>query len=434
MPLLTIRQHKQHPLFSLIEQQRFTLFMKEVGSRMVISALLAFGLSLLFIEQVETHYLLVWYLGTISISMLSYRVVSYYKKVEGVQLDRASIDQWRGRNMLLSVAWGALWSSMPFIFFSHATPDQIYFALAAVIMASSIPSISMGCYPEIYITFITPVFLSLSINIYTMDGLGSTTFYLACFAWLTLCTFSLMIHKNQIDLIVKSVELENTKEKLSLANESKDYMLGIIGHDLRQPIQSARLYISLLCDKLGKPEAGEMAIESLDVTLENLNRIVSKSDLKNRETLLTIETFSPQSLIDATLRPLEQMIQLSGNRIDLDLENISLRTDVFILERILENILRNYLSQTHQNTINVSVKSLDGEVYIRVWCLDVKGYDSAEKSANDDIEPQLKGYGLVIIERLCRILQIKLSVYKSSEEGWVTELLLPDHMNPDMRS
>lgn len=405
--------------------------MNEVGSRMVASAVVAFALSFPFMHQVELVFLLLWYLGIIAISLLSYTIITGYKKLDGSPLTAGALDRWRGRNMLLSVSWGVLWSLMPFTFLANATPDQIYLTLAALIMISSIPSISMGCYPEIYITFITPVFISMGFNIYHTESVSVTLVYLTCFAWIVLCIFSLIIHKNQISLIVKSVELEHTQQQLSRANETKDYMIGILGHDLRQPILSAKLYLDMMFNNTEHHKTGEAVIETLDVTLENLNHIIKKADLKNRDSFLTIETFSADDVLEATLRPLKHKIQLTENVVVSSLGNACLRTDRFIFERILENLLQNYLSQARESTINIALDASDTSSVIKISCASVPDPDNAESVVVEARGTHLQGYGLIIVERLCRILKIKLTVYGSDAEGWITELHLPSSMRVD---
>lgn len=428
MPLSPLQQHKSHPLFSLIEQRRFKLFMNEVGSRMVASAAVALALSLPFIKQVDTVLLAFWYTGVFTVSLLSYLIIKRYKNVDDSPLSEDALDLWRGRNMLLSVSWGILWSLMPFTFLTNATPDQIYLTLAALIMISSIPSISMGCYPEIYITFITPVFLSMGFNIYQAKDLSIIIVYMSLFAWVVLCVFSLIIHKNQIKLIIKSVELEHTQKKLSRANETKDYMIGILGHDLRQPILSAKLYLDMIFSKPEHRETGVAVIETLDITLENLNHIIKKADLKNRDSIISLQFFSAEELLESTLKPLRQKLIITDNLISSSLDNALFKTDKFILERILENILQNYLSQTRNNNIKIAFDAFEPTPIIRIVCSTSSEPGSKSTTMRKTFDTHLQGYGLIIVERLCRILEIKLTVYKSDLEGWVTELHLPSSM------
>ncbi|GMQ54337.1 hypothetical protein [Halopseudomonas aestusnigri] len=407
-----------HPQADIIEQQRFTLFVDEVWSRMIASALAAVLFGLFFQNAAGSGQRGMWFASLLVVAICSWLALRKIKTATNTSLP--SIRQWHRVNMLLSVLWGCFWAYMPFVFLSDASQQTLSIALLALVIISAMPSISMGCYPEIYITFLTPVFLSLGYNIQLQTGLAHPLVYLCCMAWAALSLFSLLTHKNQVALIIKSVELGTMFQKMKSSNLEKDYLIAAIGHDLRQPMASAKLYLEVLAEKQQDNSAARNALNATEVALNGLHDALSMVSLKEQDEVLRLSRFNPADLLAKVVQDVRTVKPETA--ISSNYQAAILTSDAFALARIIENILYNYVHHAPIQGLHIAT-SADTHHYQ----LHFSASETAETGAENRQDHPLQGYGLIMIEHMCRAISARLRVYRD-KGSWQTTLLIPlDH-------
>lgn len=143
-----------------ITQERHNLFMAEVGSRMLVSAPVALAVLLPFQQAVSLGHMTLWAGYILAITAVSLLTVNYYNRHR--QRESQKIRKWHAINMAMALMWSSLWCMAPFLFFSGANTEQLLVFLLIITLISSMPSVSMGVYPDIFISFISPIFLSLT--------------------------------------------------------------------------------------------------------------------------------------------------------------------------------------------------------------------------------------------------------------------------------
>ena len=189
----------EHPLAEDLQWERHNLFMAEVGSRMVGSVIVACIVGLMFYSSATANALLTWFSGILFVAVNSWFLIRWHYRSDHENRSLSYVRTWHWVNLYLSVIWGIFWALTPFLFFPDASQIQILSLLLLVVVASSMPSVTMGCYPDIYITFLTPVFFSFSWHLLSVDFGGEILpLIIAPLTWMMLVLFSIVIHRTHM--------------------------------------------------------------------------------------------------------------------------------------------------------------------------------------------------------------------------------------------
>jgi len=430
----------EHPLYNDIQWERHRLFMAEVGSRMVGSVVVATVIGLMFLSSATAMHLAIWFSGIGFVAINSWFLIRlHYREEESRSVDKTLtyVRRWHWINLYLSVIWGIFWSLTPFLFFPDASPIQIMSLLLLIVVMSSMPSVTMGCYPDIYITFLTPVFFSFSWQLLSVDFGGEILpLVISPLTWVLLVVFSILIHRTHMEAIVLRLEHQRGERKASQKTEAKTRFIAVASHDLRQPVQAARLYAESM---LTQPELRNQT------TVEKLTRsLVSASDLLDR--LLDISRMDAGVLpIDVqNVRLYELINQLAAvhaahaqeKAIELIVENsdISAQCDKGIVTEILDNIISNAIRYTDEGSVTLSVKQQGTEVVIRVAdtgrgipdeMLPSVFEEFVQLEDADGDTAKGMGLGLPIVKRLCQLHKLSFELSSQENKGTVFTLRMP---------
>ena len=179
------------------------------------------------------------------------------------------------------------------------------------------------------------------------------------------------------------VEAEGAAERLREANEIKDVFLQAVSHDLRGPLAA----ILGLAGTLERPEVSLSDEDARDLAsrivanARKLDGIVSDLlDLDRLERGMLTATFVPTD-IGAVVRELVAGADVvSGRRLDLDTAPLTIAADVAMVERIVDNLLRNAVRHTPGDS--------------RIWVRVERMHDGALLTVEDDgpgVAPEDRG-------------------------------------------
>ena len=232
-------------------------------------------------------------------------------------------------------------------------------------------------------------------------------------------------------------ELRLAKQTAEEATKAKSKFLAAASHDLRQPLQALRLYLSALTTKLDQPKQiqlsekmnlsldsmGELLDALLDIsTLESGSVEPNRLDIPLPEFLAKMDSRNAQSVTDKGLSfscsPIECVIH----------------TDPALLERVIENFITNAIRYTETGRISIDCQQHDGFVRIAV-------HDTGQGIPEDELEAifndfyQLDnavrnrskglGLGLSIVKNIARILDHQTHVASTLGEGSVFSVDVP---------
>jgi len=236
-------------------------------------------------------------------------------------------------------------------------------------------------------------------------------------------------------------EVENAlleaKTAAEQANENKTKFLTAVSHDLQQPLTAARLMLQTLAERLGEPSHIDMVDRTNQtlLTMESLLRsLIDISRLEAGITETRIRDFAVAPLLDqlaaeygltAQSRRLEFRAVGSGSVI---------RTDPVLLERVLRNLLTNAVRYTPRGRVLLGLRRAGGGVRIEVWDTGVgippdglteifREFRQLPQRAT--VSEKGLGLGLAIVERICGLLDLEVTVKSVVGRGSMFGVTVP---------
>jgi two-component system, sensor histidine kinase len=231
-------------------------------------------------------------------------------------------------------------------------------------------------------------------------------------------------------------KLRVQKEAADEANVAKSKFIATASHDLRQPVHALGLLVGAL---QGYPMNDEMrrlvgqiggSVTAMDGLFNSLLDI-SRLDAGVVET--QVEDFSIGALIERVCRDHLAEAKAKGLRpISVDCSAI-VRTDPFLLERILRNLVSNAIRYTDRGRVLVGCRR-GNSLRVEVWDTG-RGIPLERQqevfhefvqlgNAERDRAKGL-GLGLAIVDRLAKLLDCPVSLRSAPEKGSVFQVNVP---------
>lgn len=220
------------------------------------------------------------------------------------------------------------------------------------------------------------------------------------------------------------------------ANESKSRFLASASHDLRQPLQSATLYMDVSRDLGNDPKQIEIidkSLNSLSATTEILNALLDVSKL-DAGVVTRNDADVPIQDVFERIGDIDPIAQQKGLRFKIVDSPAVLRSDPILVETIIRNLANNAVRYTERGGILVGARSSANNVRIEVWDTgpgipsDMHDaiFDEFVQVGNShrDREQGL-GLGLSIVRRLIDLLDGELAVRSRVGRGTVMSVTLP---------
>ncbi|MCJ2137824.1 hybrid sensor histidine kinase/response regulator [Methylobacterium sp. J-026] len=232
--------------------------------------------------------------------------------------------------------------------------------------------------------------------------------------------------------------LAAAKEEAETANRSKTRFLAAASHDLLQPVNAARLSISALADLDGPPEARTIAgqVERGLQTIEDLIKTlldISKLDAG-------IVRPQPQAvflpgLLAELAESFKPFAERKGLRLAVRCPDLTVTSDVVLLQRILQNLVSNAVRYTQTGGIVLAARRRSGGVRIEVTDTGCGIAPEERDLVFDEFfrggvrsgggeEPGL-GLGLSIVRRMAQALDHPLTLASRPGHGTCVSLVLP---------
>jgi signal transduction histidine kinase/CheY-like chemotaxis protein len=235
----------------------------------------------------------------------------------------------------------------------------------------------------------------------------------------------------------RTEDLQRAIATAQRANRSKSKFLAAAVHDLTQPINAARLYVSAIKEDLRDHPVADLAedaerslasVEELFTSLMDISRLESgKLKLKIEDTRLgpTLESLS---------REFRMLAQSRGLELRCVMTRAIVRTDIALLRRVLQNFLSNAVRYTGRGKILLGMRRGRGACRIEVW--DTGCGIPADKteeifeefrrldSQQDGVE-RGAGLGLAIVRTIAQLLNSKVEVRSWPARGSVFSIEVP---------
>jgi len=226
------------------------------------------------------------------------------------------------------------------------------------------------------------------------------------------------------------------------ANISKTRFLAAASHDILQPLNAARLYVTSLVEKQGAGEDGKL-VENIDESLEAIEDIIGALlDISRLDAGAMTPSLS-SFVIGDLMRSLEiefaPIARAKGLKLAFVPSVLPVESDRLLLRRLLQNLISNAIKYTPQGKVLVGCRRRGQSLQIGIYDTGVgipvlkrgeifKEFHRLEQGAR--IARGL-GLGLSIVERLARVLNhgIMLDSNKSGGSVFSVTLQIADQVN-----
>ena len=229
-------------------------------------------------------------------------------------------------------------------------------------------------------------------------------------------------------------ELVSARKLAEEANASKTRFLALASHDILQPLNAAKLYLSALdetglsndaTDIVGKLSDSVNASEALIATLLDIARIDQGDMQPNFNTLSMPRLLTP--LVDEFTMKAGQ----KGLVLKTHIQDVSVSSDKTYLYRIIQNLLSNAVKYTEHGKILLSVRKRGAEVLIQVWDTGMGVSEKDQKSIFadfyrvDGMTEHGVGLGLGVVARLSQQLNSNVTIRSVAKQGSCFSIRLP---------
>jgi CheY-like chemotaxis protein len=236
------------------------------------------------------------------------------------------------------------------------------------------------------------------------------------------------VRERTTELTRLNAELGRAKATAEEANISKTRFVAAASHDILQPLNAARLYVTSLMERQGKGEDGKL-IENVDASLDAVEEIFGALlDISRLDT--GAMRAAPVSFrIDELLRQLEVEFAPLAREKGLELKfmpcSLAIRSDRRLLRRLLQNLVSNAIKYTPKGRVLVGCRRRGEKLRIdvfdtglgipaskkRVVFREFQRLDEGAKVARG------LGLGLSIVERIAKVLDHKVDLRSTLKRG-----------------
>jgi signal transduction histidine kinase/CheY-like chemotaxis protein len=223
-------------------------------------------------------------------------------------------------------------------------------------------------------------------------------------------------------------ELERAKAEADEANISKTRFLAAASHDILQPLNAARLYVTSLVERHGGGDQAQL-VTNIDASLDAVEEIFGALlDISRLDTgAMKPETVSFR--IDELLRQLEvefaPLAQEKGLQLDFVSSSLVMESDRRLLRRLLQNLISNAIKYTPKGRVLVGCRRRRSKLRIDIYDTGIGVPRSKRRAIFKEfhrLDQGAKvargvGLGLSIVERIARVLAHKVEVAATASGG-----------------
>jgi Na+/proline symporter/signal transduction histidine kinase len=236
------------------------------------------------------------------------------------------------------------------------------------------------------------------------------------------------VRKRTRELEHLNTELANAKALADDANVSKTRFLAAASHDILQPLNAARLYVTSLVDRHGTGEDARL-VGNVDASLEAVEEILGALLDISR---LDSGGMKPELMnfrIDELMRQLEveftPLARAKGLELVFISSSLAVRSDRRLLRRLLQNLVSNAIKYTPKGRVLIGCRRKGSHVRIDVIDTGVGIPKSKQREVFLEFHrldqgarvARGLGLGLSIVERIARVLDHELDIKSKSGRG-----------------
>ena len=241
-------------------------------------------------------------------------------------------------------------------------------------------------------------------------------------------TLERRVRERTRELTRLNAELERAKAEADDANVSKTRFVAAASHDILQPLNAARLYVTSLIERQGGGEDGDL-VRNVDASLEAVEEIFAALLDISRLDTGAMQPEIADFRIDELLARLEVEFAPLAREKGLALEfmpcSLAVRSDRRLLRRLLQNLVSNAIKYTQTGRVLVGCRRRGAHLRIDVYDTGI-GIPHAKRRAVFKEFHRLDqgarvargvGLGLSIVERIGRVLDCEVTLKSAVGRG-----------------
>lgn len=226
------------------------------------------------------------------------------------------------------------------------------------------------------------------------------------------------------------------------AQQSRTRFLAAISHDVLQPLNAARLFVSALRDSEQGTDAQaqerQHLAERVDASLRAAEELldglldVSRLDAGGLQTQIT--DFDAGELMRELAAQYAPVAAGRGLKLRVHARAIPVRSDRRLLRRVLQNFLANALRYTREGRIVIGMRAQGEQVALQVWDTGPGIPENHMRQIYDEFHRYQQpfdwgerglGLGLSICQRISRLLQHELDARSTVDRGSMFCIIVP---------
>lgn len=229
------------------------------------------------------------------------------------------------------------------------------------------------------------------------------------------------VRERTTELTRLNAELARAKADAEEANISKTRFIAAASHDILQPLNAARLYVTSLVERQGAGEEARL-VGNIDASLDAVEEIFGALlDISRLDT----GAMKPEIMsfrIDELLRQLEveftPLARERGLRLTFVPSSLTVKSDRRLLRRLLQNLISNAIKYTPKGRVLVGIRRRSGRLRIDVYDTGLGIPQAQQRTIFREfhrLDEGAKvarglGLGLSIVERIARVLDHRVEL------------------------
>ena len=229
-----------------------------------------------------------------------------------------------------------------------------------------------------------------------------------------------------------NAELARAKAEADDANVSKTRFIAAASHDILQPLNAARLYVTSLIERQrqndGESEDADL-VSNIDASLDAVEEIFTALLDISRLDTGAMQPEIGDFRIDELLQRLEVEFAPLARAKNLDLEfmpcSLSVRSDRRLLRRLLQNLISNAIKYTPSGRVLVGCRRHGAKLRLEVYDTGIGIPQSKRRAVFKEFHrldqgarvARGVGLGLSIVERIARVLDCEVALKSAVGRG-----------------
>lgn len=411
-----------HESYHEINKGRLETFINQTLPHSIASVISTLIMLWMFYEDLSEQSKIIW---ISAISILISSIVLLYA-LYATKREKISFKAWSYITFFCGSVWGFIWSLVPILFFDEPLSSTVFFVYVVTGSMFVVPAYSMASFLWAYVGFMTPIAVGVIIYIlFISPTMPSFMAYMLFYLWITMVAYGYSLHRNIIKLIILKIEHERN-------SQLKSRFLAIASHDIRQPLQSINLFLSVLkkqksVEDISRNTYFKHIEESANNMSDLLNDILDASKIDKQQVSFILSHFLVSPVIERVLNRYSKSAQDRNLQIDYSCDkDIVIYADLITFERVLNNLISNAVRYTQEGKVDINVYLEKKRLHI---CIKDTGIGMSNQTLSSifdefyrdkqaqNLDKAGLGLGLSIVKQLCDMQQWELTVNSVLGEG-----------------